>query len=163
MRLWLRYLFILSLMCAVPACARWSDALVHKIDIQQGNLVTQAMVDDLAFGMTPRQVRYQLGSPLIADSFHPGRWDYFYSYAVDGKSIERRRLTLYFQDDKLQRIVGGLQPRKDRVASRASAVQEVSVTVPNELEDRGWLREFWESIWPSGKATGRLEPAAPAK
>ena len=48
----------------------------HKIDIQQGNYVTQDMVAKLKPGMTRSQVRFALGTPLIADPFHPDRWDY---------------------------------------------------------------------------------------
>src|SRR5687767_12705852 len=36
----------------------------HKIDIQQGNYVTQDMVDKLKPGMSRSQVRFALGTPL---------------------------------------------------------------------------------------------------
>ena len=48
----------------------------HKIDIQQGNYVDQAMVAKLKAEMTRSQVRFILGTPLIADVFHQNRWDY---------------------------------------------------------------------------------------
>lgn len=38
---------------------------VYKIDIQQGNVVTQDMIDQLRPGMTRRQVRFIMGNPLI--------------------------------------------------------------------------------------------------
>jgi len=52
---------------------------VYKIDIQQGNVVTQDMIDELRPGMSKAQVRYIMGNPLITDTFHARRWDYLYS------------------------------------------------------------------------------------
>jgi len=71
-------LALLAFIAALPlnACV----LKVHKLDIQQGNVVTQEMVDKLRPGMTRAQVRYVLGTPLVTDSFHQDRWDYFYSY-----------------------------------------------------------------------------------
>ncbi|MCE9639672.1 MAG: outer membrane protein assembly factor BamE, partial [Betaproteobacteria bacterium] len=63
----------------------------YKIDIQQGNVVTQEMVDKLKAGQTRSQVRFVLGSPLVADMFHDDRWDYIYLLQRQGKPDERRR------------------------------------------------------------------------
>jgi len=79
----------------------------HKIEIQQGNLVTQEMVSKLKPGMTRAQVRFVLGSPLILDAFHPDRWDYVYRLEQKGKLVEQRKLTVYFEGDKLMRVEGG--------------------------------------------------------
>ena len=78
----------------------------YKIDIQQGNVVTQEMVAKLKAGMTRSQVRFVLGSPLVVDPFHTDRWDYVYSYQKQGKPAERRRLTVIFDGDKLI-LLGG--------------------------------------------------------
>lgn len=83
---------------------------VYRIDIAQGNIVTQEMVDKLQPGMTKRQVRYVMGSPLILDTFEPDRWDYFRSLEKDGKPDSRSRVTLYFEKDLLVRIEGDLAP-----------------------------------------------------
>src|SRR3990170_4201353 len=66
----------------------------YKIDVQQGNVVSQEMLEKLKPGMTKSQVRFALGTPLIADSFHPDRWDYFYSLKKGGDPAPppRRRL-----------------------------------------------------------------------
>ena len=55
--------------------------LPYKIDIQQGNVVTEEMVEKLKPGMSRSQVRFVLGTPLITDVFHADRWDYFYYFA----------------------------------------------------------------------------------
>ncbi len=83
---------------------------VYKIDIPQGNLVTQEMVDQLRPGMTPAQVRYIMGTPLVNDSFSENRWDYIYTIKDGDDQRYRERLTLFFQDGKLHRLTGDFQP-----------------------------------------------------
>src|SRR5918998_5208341 len=73
----------------------------HKIDIQQGNYVTQDMVSKLKPGMSRSQVRFALGTPLVADPFHPDRWDYIYVLQKKGRVVEQRRIIIVFQEDKL--------------------------------------------------------------
>ena len=78
----------------------------YKIEIQQGNYVTQEMVSQLKPGMNREQVRGVLGTPLLTDVFHADRWDYVYSKeTADGKR-EERKLTVFFTDDKLTRVTG---------------------------------------------------------
>lgn len=78
----------------------------YKMDIQQGNYVSQEMVAQLKPGMTREQVRYLLGTPLVTDIFHADRWDYVYwREAPDGKR-EERRVALFFSDNKLERVAG---------------------------------------------------------
>ncbi|WP_299180031.1 outer membrane protein assembly factor BamE [uncultured Neptuniibacter sp.] len=84
---------------------------VYKIDVPQGNVVTQEMVDQLRPGMTPNQVRFVMGSPLLTDTFHEGRWDYIYSKktGADGNYV-RERITLNFTDGKLSALNGDFRP-----------------------------------------------------
>jgi outer membrane protein assembly factor BamE len=81
-----------------------------KVDIQQGNYVTQDMVDKLKPGMTKSQVRFALGTPLVADPFHNDRWDYVYVFQKSGRVAEQRRIVVIFSDDKLVRIDGDVKP-----------------------------------------------------
>ena len=83
----------------------------HKIEIQQGNYVTQDMVDKLKPGMSRSQVRFALGTPLIADPFHADRWDYVYVYERKGNLMAKRRIVVVFKDDALLRIEGDVVPR----------------------------------------------------
>ena len=84
----------------------------HKIEIQQGNYVTQDMVDKLKPGMSRSQVRFALGTPLIADPFHADRWDYVYVYERKGRLVAKRRIVVVFKDDALLRIEGDVVPRE---------------------------------------------------
>ena len=75
---------------------------VYKVEVQQGNVVTQEMIDKLKPGMTRSQVRFVLGAPLVADPFHPDRWDYYYYLRRSKeKTGETRRLTVIFKNDTL--------------------------------------------------------------
>lgn len=82
-----------------------SGGLIYRIDIQQGNVVTQDMVAKLKPGMSRSQVRFALGTPMIADMFHADRWDYVYLLERDGRRTDERRLTVLFEGDKLLRVV----------------------------------------------------------
>lgn len=82
----------------------------YKMDIQQGNYVTQEMVAKLKPGMTRAQVRFILGTPLVVDMFRTDRWDYVYVYQKRGAVTEHRRLAVIFSNDKLARIEGDVVP-----------------------------------------------------
>jgi outer membrane protein assembly factor BamE len=85
-------------------------SLLYKIEIQQGNVITQDMVDKLKPGMSRSQVRFALGSPLISDPFHDNRWDYVYRLEQRGRLVEQRKLTVFFEGDNLVRIDGTFSP-----------------------------------------------------
>ncbi len=76
----------------------------HKLEIQQGNIITEEMLAQLKPGMTTSQVRFLLGSPQLLDPFHKNRWDYIHSLGQSGKQVEYRHLILYFDGDTLSRI-----------------------------------------------------------
>jgi outer membrane protein assembly factor BamE len=80
----------------------------HKIDVQQGNAITQEMVDKLKPGMTQSQVRFILGTPLVQDPFHPNRWDYVYRFVKAGVVTEERRISVVFEDGKLKGLEGNV-------------------------------------------------------
>jgi outer membrane protein assembly factor BamE len=83
----------------------------HRMEIQQGNYVTQEMIAKLQPGMTRDQVRFVLGTPLVADAFHANRWDYmFRRQRANSKEIEQRRIVIFFDDGRLSRIEGDVTP-----------------------------------------------------
>jgi len=84
----------------------------YKMEIQQGNFVTQDMISRLKPGMTREQVRFVLGTPLVTDLFHADRWDYIYAREpMGGGRMEQRRFALFFEDAKLKRIEGDVVPQ----------------------------------------------------
>ncbi len=102
----------LALLCL--ACSNYSANVPsikpYKMDIQQGNVVTPKMMMQLRPGMTKSQVRFIMGTPLLTDSFHGDRWDYFYQMRKDGKIIEQRRVILEFDGDALSHVRGDVIP-----------------------------------------------------
>jgi len=83
----------------------------YRIDIRQGNHVDEAMLAQLKPGMTREQVRFALGTPLVVDVFHSDRWDYVYRFKRgSGSKVEQRVITVFFVDDKLDRIEGDTEP-----------------------------------------------------
>jgi outer membrane protein assembly factor BamE len=82
---------------------------VYVPDVQQGNVITQEMVDQLKTGMNRRQVQFILGTPLIVDPFHQDRWDYYYSLKRGKKYRAKRRLSVFFKGDALTEIRGNVR------------------------------------------------------
>jgi len=103
-------------------CALSLFACAHKIDIQQGNVVSEEQLAKLQTGMDAQKVRLILGTPLLTDPFHNERWDYFYSMGKSGSVEERYRATLYFKNGKLLRIErhGPIPKKEQPVLNKAS-------------------------------------------
>jgi len=98
---------LLAVLAACSSAPRIPGITPYKMDIQQGNFVSQEMVAQLKQGMSREQVRAILGTPLVADIFHPERWDYVYwREAPDGKREERRVALFFSSDNKLERVAG---------------------------------------------------------
>ncbi|GAB4128977.1 MAG: outer membrane protein assembly factor BamE [Sideroxydans sp.] len=99
---------VLIVLLPLAACSNLSNYLPtftpYKIEIRQGNLITQEMRARLKTGMTQLQVKAVLGAPLIADPFHADRWDYLYRLERQGRVVQQQRLTLYFENGLLARI-----------------------------------------------------------
>jgi outer membrane protein assembly factor BamE len=94
----------LLLTLVIAGCASLEP---HRIEIQQGNYVTQETVSQLKPGMTRDQVRFVLGTPLVTDIFHADRWEYiFVRQRADSREVERRRISVFFADNKLDRVEG---------------------------------------------------------
>lgn len=112
---------------------------VYTLDIQQGNMVDQAMVDQLRPNMTKRQVLYIMGSPMLADSFHEKRWDYLYSMQPGGQDRLQKRISLFFNGDNLAGVQGDFRPSAMPVVRETN---ETTVDVPKRDLDT----TLWEKI-----------------
>ena len=107
-----RLLYLGALCALLAACSSSLTAInAYKIDVQQGNVLTQEMVAQLKPGQTRDQVRFILGTPLLADIFHQERWDYVYTYR-SGRTgeVESRRFSVFFdKDNRLVRVGGDVE------------------------------------------------------
>jgi len=98
----MRLLVSLAAALALSACG----SLVYKIDIQQGNYITEDMASKLKVGMSKAEVRQALGTPLLVDAFHANQWDYYFSNVRNGRPEPVSRLTIVFKDEKVVSIAG---------------------------------------------------------
>ena len=107
----------LTALAAALFLASACGPFVYRIDVQQGNVVTQEAVSQLKPGMTKAEVRQALGTPLLSDIFHANRWDYYFSTAKGGRLQERQVLSLFFKDEKLVEIGGDVKPAAPKPAA----------------------------------------------
>ena len=144
----MRY-FIILLIALLTACGSAAPSVKpFKMDIQQGNVVTSKMLLQLRPGMTKSQVRFIMGTPLIVDSFHKDRWDYFYQLRQAGKIVEQRRVILDFDKDFLTKVRGDVVPEGTAGAatSNESSVAKTITVEPKPKQEKGLLDKlkFWE-------------------
>ena len=100
---------LIIIMCS--ASFLLTSCAIYKIDVQQGNVVTQEMLDQLAVGMPMSKVRFIMGTPIVVDVFHQQRWDYVYNFQAGGGEREQRRISLFFNKGNLARIGGDIAPK----------------------------------------------------
>lgn len=112
----------------------------YRIDVQQGNVLTQDMVAQLKPGQTREQVRFILGSPMLSDVFHAQRWDYVYRFQ-NGRTnaVESRQFSVFFnQDGRLERVSGDVEGAQ--VADLTGPVAKTQVidlgTLPADSEGK---------------------------
>lgn len=101
---------VLLAVIALSGCSGFGFPGVYKIDVQQGNVITQKQIDQLNPGMSRAQVRFLLGTPLLADTFNQERWDYYYSIKPGRGERVQKRLSLYFTGDQLTGFNGDWVP-----------------------------------------------------
>ncbi|HEY6131394.1 MAG TPA: outer membrane protein assembly factor BamE [Halioglobus sp.] len=119
----MRILLITLAIACLGACGFVGFPGVYKINVEQGNIVTQEMVDQLKPGMNRRQVRFILGTPLIEDTFNRNRWDYLYVKRNGMKVLNESRLTVEFEGESLVNVSGDLVPPDWATASASSPVK----------------------------------------
>ena len=128
----------------------WQTFGVYKLDVNQGNYITQDQVDRLKVGLTRQQVRIALGTPLLADPFHANRWDYIYVFERQGRMVERTQLTIYFVDDRVARWENGeLPPSPVEVArsgGSADARLDKSLSLAPKTGETNWLQDLLRKL-----------------
>lgn len=106
---------------AAIAAACLLAACVYRVDTQQGNLLDRDQVEAVETGMTRSQVRFLLGTPMVADPFTQQRWDYVY-YFRRGKTGDTRRfhVIVWFDGDVVTKIDRPELPEPPPKAAQAS-------------------------------------------
>jgi len=145
---------------AIPdALAR--TPLMYRVDIQQGNVVTQEMVSQLHPGMTKSQVRFLMGTPMIVDPFHQERWDYVYTLRKGNGKKSRQQVSVFFENEKLARITGDLKP--EAADDAKTPPKEQVVEVPDyKGSDKGLITRALEKVGLEGDGHPPAPKAKPA-
>ena len=135
--------FLLALVIATAAllsgCSYLKYPDIHKVTVQQGNIINQEMVDQLRPGMTRSQVRYILGTPLLMDTFDQDRWDYYYSIKRPGQKEMREKIAVFFDGNTLSHFSGDYLPSSLKTpatdgAEASDSVNPEALPSPAELE-----------------------------
>lgn len=131
----MRALSVLLLGCLVLATAACSFSLprVHKVTVQQGNVITQEMIDRLKPGMTRSQVAFVMGEPVVRNAFNEERWDYIYSLQIPGYYNERKRVSVYFEDGVLAYFTGDYAP----TSAKEESVEPVTASAESDPASDG--------------------------
>jgi outer membrane protein assembly factor BamE len=111
----------------------------YKIEVVQGNAVTQELLDQVRIGMSRSQVKDILGSPLLMDPFHIDRWDYVFSIRNAGGPAQLRTLVVTFDGDTLKNVEAPKVPtEREFVASLYPAKSEgktpVLALTPDQIQ-----------------------------
>lgn len=142
-----KILISICLICLISlgGCTNWDNfSLVHSPDIEQGNIVTPEMVALLEPGMSKRQVRFALGSPMLIDVFHEQRWDYPLSIKRRNEPLEIKKFSVFFDGDNLSRYEGDIKPAAN--VETAQEKKEILVSVPDYDGDLGILERLWRTL-----------------
>ena len=125
---------IASVMClTLSGCGVTEKIRPYKLDIRQGNYVTQEMISQLKKGMTRDQVRFALGTPLLTDVFHADRWDYVYRFEPGYGEPEQRVITVHFDNDLLARVSGDVTAAGaggDETSGGEHRIRELDLSAP---------------------------------
>lgn len=113
--------------CSVPSLTM---PRVHKITVQQGNVITQEMIDQLKPGMTRSQVAFIMGEPILRNAFNEARWDYMYTFELPDQYNRETRVSLYFENDILAYFTGDLAPTPPETDDEQETAQDA--TTPSE-------------------------------
>lgn len=101
-----------------------SSCSLYRITVQQGNVITQDMVDRLKPGMTREQVAYIMGEPVVRNPFNEDQWDYVYTLEVPGRTERQRKLSLFFNEGVLSHLTGDFKPAGDAEDGDSEGAEE---------------------------------------
>lgn len=153
------FCLVIGLTILLAACSGGSGIFpgVYKTTLQQGSKITQDMVDKLRPGMTKPQVRFVLGTPLIADTFDQDRWDYFFVLKrADGSEV-KEHLSVFFVDDLLDSFEGDFTPTAEGKSEQESAL---GISLDIDESDETEVTEVTEGKEAASEALDNVEASA---
>ena len=119
----------------ISGCSTYRFPGVHRITIQQGNVVTQTMIDKLKPGMTKSQVHYVLGTTVIKDPLNSTRWDYIYTIQIPGNDEIQKKLQIHFVDGRLSHFDGDFEPTERSTTTESDQTEETEEAEDSTTSD----------------------------
>ena len=159
----MKYIYVAFLAFSVGGCSISQLKLpelkiprVYKLSVQQGNVITQEMVDRLKPGMTRNQVEFVMGKPVLSDPFNHDQWVYIYSLDVPDYFTQMFKMVLAFEGDTLATITGDYVPQEADAEANEEANEEVDGEADGEVKE-----ESGAAAGPAETADdGEVEPAS---
>ena len=129
---------------------------VYRLDVQQGNVLDPDQLHRLEHGMSKRQVRFILGTPMLTDAFNPDRWDYIYTFKPGGGDPVQRRVSIFFEDDTLASVKGDVKTSVRRaVPKRRDQIVKVDGPIEGDNNLLSAINPFDEEPEPEPDADQR--------
>ncbi len=151
---------------SVPSLPSIGGFGIYRVDVVQGNFISQETAALIRPGLSRAEVREILGTPLVASALHANRWDYAFTLIRNGNLTQQYRYTVFFNGDRVARTEGtDLPPEKDFVAAiapRTSGAQlpEVSEEVRKRFAEAATRAPAAPPAPPA--ALGNYPPLEPA-
>lgn len=126
-------------------CASWRESRLsspetlfgllkpYRMEVVQGNVVTQEVMAQIQPGLGRTQVRDILGTPLLADIFHGDRWDYVFTIARQGVPAQQRRVSVFFKNDVVERFEADPLPTEREFVASIERENKKSKPAPADL------------------------------
>lgn len=102
----------------------------YSISVQQGNFISSEMLTQLKVGMTPEQVRFALGTPLLIDTFHTDRWDYIFRLLRGNGELTSSRVTVFFKENRVASFEGGDLPTETEYLAQIAGAAPAPTALP---------------------------------
>ena len=141
----MKYLYLTALAFSVGGCSMPQIKVpdlkiprVYKLSVQQGNVITQEMVDRLEPGMTRNQVEYVMGRPVLQDPFDDDQWVYLYTLEVPDLFVQAFKMVLIFEDDTLVSITGDYVPTTAEEKAQKEAEEKAQQDAQEAATDTGF-------------------------
>lgn len=103
----------------------------YRMEVVQGNVVTQEVMAQIQPGLGRNQVRDILGTPLLADIFHGDRWDYVFTIARQGIQPQQRRVSIFFKNDVVERFEADTLPSEREFVAAITREQKLKKPDPD--------------------------------
>ena len=129
---------LITIVCILPMFVIGCSKMIpsYRIDVQQGNIISQSDINRIRPGMSKKQVAFILGTPLIRDAFHQDRWDYVYTLNHGRRKAVNKRVSIAFSNDKVVDIQGDLKPQHDPNANQHNKATVVEIQ-PGKKKKKG--------------------------